>query len=244
MQLLMGDCLERLTELEDKSIDMVLSDAPYSGGVFAADRQKSTSDKYFNPKYNGSCRFPDFDGDNMDQNSFTEFMQRVLKKARQKSKDEAIIAMFIDWRNIVSMINALQMAGWLYKGIVVWDKGNARNIPGRFRQDCEFIIWGTNGKKSVHYVKGVKSFCGCYRVKSVSTKKKHHQTEKPVELLEELIKICPNGGTVLDMFMGSGSTGVACVNMDRDFVGIEEKRFYFETATARIEQATERKRIE
>ena len=46
------------------------------------------------------------------------------------------------------------------------------------------------------------------------------------------------------MFMGSGSTGVACVNMDRDFVGIEEKRFYFETATARIEQATERKRIE
>ena len=179
MQLLMGDCLERLTELEDKSIDMVLSDAPYSGGVFAADRQKSTSDKYFNSKYNGSCRFPDFDGDNMDQNSFTEFMQRVLKKARQKSKDEAVIAMFIDWRNIVSMINALQMAGWLYKGIVVWDKGNARNIPGRFRQDCEFIIWGTNGKKRYIMLKVLKVFAVVIMLKAYQQKRNIIRQKNP-----------------------------------------------------------------
>ena len=74
-------------------------------------------------------------------------------------------------------------------------------------------------------------------MKSVSSKDKHHQTEKPVELLEKLIAICPQNGIVIDPFMGSGSTGVACVKTGRKFIGMELDPGYFETAKQRIERA-------
>ena len=72
---------------------------------------------------------------------------------------------------------------------------------------------------------------------SASGALKHHQTEKPVELLEKLLAICESGGTVLDPFMGSGSTGVACVNTGCSFIGMELDPGYFETAKRRIDEA-------
>ena len=64
-----------------------------------------------------------------------------------------------------------------------------------------------------------------------------HPTQKPVALLEELIKTFTNeGDTVLDNCMGSGSTGVACVNTNRNFIGIELDKTYFDIAKNRIEE--------
>ncbi len=202
MKLLQGDCLELMKEIPDGSVDMVLTDPPYSsGGLFAGDRKARTSTKYTDTDFRGAARFQDFSGDNMDQRSFTEFMRMVLANARQKSKQKAICAVFIDWRNLPAMTDAIQGAGWVWRGICVWNKGNSRNIPGRFRNDCEFVVWASNGAKSVDWSPGLKALPGIYDDKPVSTKKKHHQTEKPVLLLEKLIAICTNGGTVLDPFM-------------------------------------------
>lgn len=238
VKLLQGDCLELMKDVPDGSVDMVLTDPPYSsGGLFAGDRKASTRTKYCNRDYNGSARFQNFSGDNMDQRSFTEFMRTILSKCRQKARPESVCAVFVDWRNLPALTDSMQMAGWIWRGIYVWDKGNVRNIPGRFRQDCEFVVWGTNGPKTVDWTSGVKALPGCCHVKSVSTSKKHHQTEKPVELLEKLLAICPEGGTVLDPFMGSGSTGVACINMDLNFIGMELDPGYFETAKQRVEDA-------
>lgn len=238
MKLMQGDCLELIETLEDGLIDLVLTDPPYSsGGLFAGDRKKKTSSKYTDKKYEGASRFPDFSGDNMDQRSFTEFMRMVLAKCRKKTKAEGICAVFTDWRQLPAMTDAFQMAGWVYRGIVVWNKGNARNIPGRFRQDCEFVIWGTNGGKSVDWTPGFVAFPGIYNEKSVASTKKHHQTEKPIGLLEKLVAIAPEDGTVMDVFMGSGSTGVACVNTGRNFIGMELNEKYFEIAKQRIEEA-------
>ena len=237
-QLFQGDCLELMENIPENSVDMVLTDPPYSsGGLFAGDRKANTRTKYTDNSYNGAARFPNFSGDNMDQRSFTEFMRMVLSKARRKSKEESICAVFVDWRNIAAMIDALQAAGWVYRGIVVWDKGNSRAIPNRFRNDCEYVIWGTNGPRKTEYINGVFIGSGCYRVKSVSTKQRHHQTEKPVELLKRLIEICPDAGMVLDPFMGSGSTGVACASIGRNFTGVELDPGYFETAKRRIKEA-------
>ena len=244
-QLLQGDCLEEMGKLPDGWADMVLTDPPYSsGGLYPGDRKKSTKSKYTDPKFNGAARLPNFSGDNMDQRSFTEFMRMALAKARKKSKEGAVAAVFIDWRNLSSMIDALQVAGWIYRGIVVWDKGVARNTPGRFRQDCEFVVWGTNGQKSVDWTPGFKALRGFYSEKIVSSKKRHHQTEKPVPLLESLMKICPAEGNVFDPFMGSGSTGVACVNTDRNFVGIELNEAIFQSAKERVEETVELRRKE
>ena len=238
-----GDCLELMKDIPVGSVDMVLADPPYSsGGLFAGDRKAGIRTKYCDDDYKGAARFQNFSGDNMDQRSFTEFMRTVLAKVRKKAKPESVCAVFVDWRNLPALTDALQMAGWIWRGICVWNKGNSRNIPGRFRQDCEFIVWGTNGPKSVDWTPGFSAYPGLYTEKSVSTKKKHHQTEKPVELLEKLLAICPDSGIVLDPFMGSGSTGVAAVNTGRSFIGMELDYGYFETAKRRIEEAEKQRR--
>lgn len=238
MQLYQGDCLEMMREIPDDSIDMVLTDPPYSsGGLFAGDRKKNTRLKYCSGGYNGMARFQDFSGDNMDQRGFTEYMRTVLTYARRKTKAGGIAAVFVDWRNLPALTDALQTAGWIWRGIVVWNKGNARNIPGRYRQDCEYIVWGTNGRKPVDWSPGFQALPGFYSISSVATAKRRHQTEKPAELLEKLLAICPGGGLVLDPFMGSGSTGEACVKIGRDFIGIELDGGYFQTAERRIEEA-------
>ena len=67
---------------------------------------------------------------------------------RAEAKDQGgggILEMFVDWRNLPAMTDAVQMAGWVWRGVVVWDKGISRNQPGRFRNDCEFVVWCSNG---------------------------------------------------------------------------------------------------
>ena len=183
--LLCGDCLELIESIPDGSVDMVLSDPPYSsGGLFAGDRKRSTVEKYYNDEYNGAARFRSFSGDNMDQRSFTEFMRMVLAKARRKSRPGALAAIFADWRNLPALTDALQAAGWVWRGVVVWDKGTSRNQPGRFRPDCEYIAWGSNGGLPVDWTPGSRALPGCYHVPGVNTRQKHHNTEKPVQLLE------------------------------------------------------------
>lgn len=97
-----------MTNIPDGSVDMVLTDPPYSsGGLFAGDRKASTRAKYTDDDYNGAARFPNFSGDNMDQRSFMEFMRMTLFRARLKCKNGAIAAVFVDWRNLAAMIDSL-----------------------------------------------------------------------------------------------------------------------------------------
>lgn len=238
LSILCGDCIEAMKNMLNNSIDMILTDPPYcSGGTTARDRQAATSDKYTAREYNGAHRFPDFAGDNMDQRAFTAFMRDALLRCREMTKPGGVAAVFIDWRNLPALTDALQMAGWIWRGVVVWDKGRAHNQPGRFRQDCEYIVWGSNGKMPVNWEPGQPALPGCYRIPGVPSRWKNHQTEKPVELLEKLLAICPIGGTVLDPFMGSGSMGVACANVGRKFIGIELIPEYYSTAERRISEA-------
>ncbi len=242
MQLYKGDCLEVIERAGIRGVDMVLCDPPYSsGGLFSGSRKASTRSKYTSEDYNGAARFQSFSGDNMDQRSFTEFMRMCLSRFRSVCRNGAICAVFIDWRNLPAMTDAFQMAGWVWRGIVVWDKGISRPNPDRFRNDCEYIVWGSNGESGGKPYPGCKNLPGCYHVKSVSTGQKHHQTEKPVPLLRKILAICKEGGTVFDPFMGSGSTGVAAIETGRDFIGIELDSGYYDSAALRISNAIRRR---
>ena len=224
-----------MKNIPDNSVDMVLTDPPYSsGGLFAGQRKSSTGAKYFDSDYSGAALCPDFAGDNRDQLSFICWEMLWISKAMQKMKSGAVACIFTDWRQLAATITALQSGGLIFRGVVAWDNGNSRNIPHRFRNDCEYIVWGTKGERPAKAEKGIKAYPGCYHIKGMNTRKKHHQTEKPTELLEKLIAICPENGTVLDCFMGSGSTGIACINTNRNFIGIELHETYFKIAQNRI----------
>ena len=239
MQLYNGDCIEVIKGLDlPDGVDLVLTDPPYSsGGVFAGDRKQSTKKKYTDDDANGAARFQDFSGDNMDQRSYTEFLRQIFSVARSKAKPGAVIASFIDWRNLPALTDAIQAAGWVWRGVAIWNKMNSRPQMGRFRNQCEYIVWGSNGPMPVE--RGVGVLPGVYEYVNVPSAQRNHQTEKPVELMRDILEIVPKGSLVLDPFMGSGSTGVACVLSDRDFIGVELCPGYFETAKARIAQAQE-----
>jgi site-specific DNA-methyltransferase (adenine-specific) len=124
----------------------------------------------------------------------------------------------------------------VWRGIVVWDKTEAcRPAMGRFAAQCEYIVWGTAGPSNDDAEVGC--LWGVIR-EPARTADKHHVTGKPTAVMQQLVRICPSGGIVLDPFAGSGTTGVAALLEGRRFAGIEMAEDYGAIAHDRLE-ATE-----
>jgi site-specific DNA-methyltransferase (adenine-specific)/modification methylase len=109
---------------------------------------------------------------------------------------------------------------------LVWDKLNGDNDFA----DCE-LAW-TNWSKAVRRLQW--RWNGMIRQ---GNEQRYHPTQKPLEVMKWVIEICPKSETILDPFMGSGTTGVAAIQLGRKFIGIEREPKYFEIACQRIEQA-------
>lgn len=104
-------------------------------------------------------------------------------------------------------------------------------MSGRFSHQAEFILWGSKGGIGWDFERPCAN--GVLRFPAP---KEFHQTEKPVELLTEMLELVVPEGLVLDPFMGSGTTGVACIRTGRRFLGIEKDPRYFEIAKRRIQE--------
>jgi len=115
---------------------------------------------------------------------------------------------------------------------VVWDKLNTMPTFG----DCE-LAWTNSDRKSV------KKITVEYNGLIGKEKNRQHPTQKPVLLLEKVLQSYPKPVCILDPFMGSGTTGVACMNLGRKFIGIEIEPKYFDIACERIENAQRQQRL-
>lgn len=231
-----GDCLEILPQLEPGSADALITDPPYSsGGMVRSDRMQSTLTKY--QSSNVATEHPTFSGDNRDQRGFMAWCSVWLMFCETVVKPGGAVCLFTDWRQLPTTSDAIQSGGFVWRGIVVWDKQNARPMPDRFDSRCEYVVWGTRGprefvlSKDSAYLKGHVS-CGAPPISE-----REHSTQKPIPVMEHLIGIVKQGQCVLDPFMGSGTTGVACVRTGRSFVGIEKSREIFDIAVKRIDAA-------
>ncbi|MFJ2002165.1 DNA-methyltransferase [Streptomyces chartreusis] len=123
-------------------------------------------------------------------------------------------------------------SGWTWRGIVPWHKPISRPYKGGFNRACEYILWGTKGP--VDAARNPVCLPGLYSASQPRGSKRHHITQKPDELMAELVKICAPEGTVLDPFTGSGSTGVAALTSGRNFIGIEQSAPIADTAHQRL----------
>jgi site-specific DNA-methyltransferase (adenine-specific) len=231
----LGDCLEILPKIE--GADAVIADPPYSSGGFTrGDRMDETSKKY----QSGGLEsyFENFSGDNRDQRSWVYWMSLWISLALRASRPGAVFCVFTDWRQLPAATDALQSGGAVWRGIAVWDKLNARPMPDRFKAQAEYIVWGTNGPKIMDAKdEGAAYLPGVFQCASPPPRERSHSTEKPVALLRRLARIARPSETILDPFMGSGSTGVACAETGRAFIGIELSERYFEIACERIREA-------
>jgi site-specific DNA-methyltransferase (adenine-specific) len=235
-----GDARQVLQSLS--GVDLVATDPPYSsGGAMRSDRNLDTSAKY---RLTGTIKEdPDFSGDNRDQRSLTLWYSDWMATCLHATRRGGAMLCFIDWRNLPCVIDAVQVGGWVYRGIVPWDKTEAtRPDKGWFRAQVEYIVTATSGP----FVRGADApgivqngYIRC----GVTGSEKQHITGKPVALMNELIRTRDDWQTVLDPFMGSGTTGVACVNLGRRFIGIEIEPRYFDIACRRIEEAYRQPRL-
>lgn len=230
-----GDSRNILRRLPKASIDMMVSDPPYGTGANSvAGRLKPTSKKYRN---SNAAPLPDFDGDSLMPEAWSAMMNEVLRLSYGVLKPGANLILFCDWRSYPAFFNAVSSNGFALRSVPIWDKGRgSRPNKNGFRSQSEFIIWAKKPGKGVAepetpvYLDGVLKY-------STMTNHKVHVTQKPVQLMQELLRLAPTGATVLDPFQGSGSTGVAAQQLGLTYIGIESTSEYHQIACERLSSA-------
>lgn len=222
-ELYRGDSLAVLPLLEG-TFDAVVTDPPYSSGGSNA---VSTGAKYVNHRQR--TQFPDFAGDSKDQRSYLHWCSLWLALCHEKLNPGGLAIVFTDWRQLPVTTDAMQCAGFTWRGVGVWDKaGSSRPYKGGFRAQTEFFVWGSKGG-----LVGETYSPGLFRV-AQKPGEKLHQVGKPLPLMEQLVAAC--GPRILDPFMGSGTTGLAALQQGKEFTGIELSDHYYQVAVDRLSQ--------
>lgn len=151
------------------------------------------------------------------------------------------LIIFCSYRFISQIIEKIEYLGGVVKDVMVWQKSNPmpRNIQRRYVQDMEFMIWAVKSKHSkwvFNKPENVPYQRGWFQTPTLLGKERTaHPTQKPLSLMRELIKLHTNEEEIiLDPFMGVGSTGVACKQLNRHFVGIEQDKQWFDLAKERL----------
>lgn len=232
MELLNGDCLELMKNIPDKSIDMILCDLPYG----------TTHNKWDNvipmeplwKQYNRIIK---------DHGAIVLFSQMPFGASLIMSNPKMFRYEWIWEKNqAAGFLNAKKMPLRKHENILVFYKHlPTYNPQGLIKLDKPIQEEGSANRNGKNYGVADKSFIRTHKnyptdIITFSKDAGYHPTQKPVDLLEYLIKTYTNeGDTVLDNCMGSGSTGVACVNTNRDFIGMELNEEYFKIACGRIE---------
>lgn len=220
--LLNQDVREVFKTIPDNSIDLVVTDPPYkttsrgNAGTSGGMLQKEINKKGQVFKHN-----------NIKPQEYIPELYRVLK-------DGSHCYIMTNHVNLQEMLNVATESGFKFVKCLIWDKGN--KIMGQYYMSSfEYILFLRKGK-----AKKINN-CGTadiLRVPNIKLKgedgKNLHDTEKPVELMKIMIDNSSNeGDIVFDPFMGIGSTGVACLELNRRFIGVELDEQYFPIAKYR-----------
>lgn len=216
------DCRNVLKSIDDESIDLIVTDPPYKmtsrGGV------GTTGGMLLNDVVNSGNVFENV----IDVTEYASEFYRVLK-------DSSHLYVMCNNVNLIKFLNHFEEVGFHFIKSLIWDKMN--KICGTFYMgQYEYILFFRKGAgKQINY-------CGTSDIIRILNKKTTgldgkplHITEKPIELMEILVRNSSNtGDTVLDPFVGIGSTAIACKHLDRNFIGCEIDKKYFDIATQRL----------
>lgn len=236
IQLINNDCLNELSLIKSESIDLLVTDPPYK---ITSRGNAGNSGGMLQKKINMQGQV--FKHNNIDCSEYASEFYRILKDGSHcyvMTNHINLIHMlntFTDLRTEEEKDNGVKPYGFHFIKSLIWDKGN--KIMGQFyMSQFEYILFFRKGR-------GVRiNHCGTSDILSIPNiklkgidGKNLHDTEKPVELMKILIDNSPQqNGIVLDPFMGIGSTGIACKELDRQFIGIEIDKDYYNIAKERI----------
>jgi site-specific DNA-methyltransferase (adenine-specific) len=229
-----GDCLDRLKELKNNSIDLVVTSPPYNKkGLSGKSKIGNQIWSKFNIDYNEY-------GDDMNENEYQIWMidildelYRIIKptgsiffnhKPRRYNNKVILPSTFID----KSKLNLYQL--------IIWNRKNSPNIrKDVLLPNTEHIYWLSKGKP-LTYKENLEKQYNSEVWEIIAEKQKEHPAPFPPQLVKNCINLATTeNDIVLDPFMGSGTTGEVCVHTNRNFIGIEIDKKYIEIAQQRIE---------
>lgn len=217
--LYLGDCLDILSGMD--RVEAVVTDPPYlltSGGNTTGEVSGKLSKEFYDNKGEiVAC--------NIDWPDFMPVIYGALM-------DNAHAYIMANNMHVQNMLNSAEDAGFRFHNLLAWDKGTA--TPNRwYMKNLEYTGFFFKGK-AFHI-----NDCGSKQLHKIpNILNAEHPTEKPAELMRVYIENSTQPQeTVLDPFMGSGTTGVACAKLDRRFIGIEIEEKFFDLACKRIEEA-------
>ena len=226
MKLINGDCLIEMKQIPDSSIDMIITSPPYNLG---------------NAHHTGNLRHQAYD-DNMPENEYQEWQKRALKECFRVLKEDG--SMFYNHKNRIKKGIQITPYEWLLqtdfiiKQEIVWFNRSQNFDKIRFYPMTERVYWLAKSPAT-------KMFNAINHHDLFTTKdwqptktKGFHTRAYPAKMVKDILMCFEGAGIVLDPFMGSGTTGVACVSLNRDFIGIELDETYFELAEKRIKEAS------
>ena len=205
-----GDCLEIIKQIKDRSLGGVITDPPY-GMNFQSHRRAKEYDKITN-----------------DNN--LNWLNEYFKETYRCLKDDTAIYCFCSWHNVDVFKQAFQQY-YKLKNILIWVKNNhgSGDLQASYAPRYEMILYGNKGR--CLFKNGRNDDVLFFN----KTNNEYHPTQKPVELIEHLLSnSTKENDWIFDGYMGSGSTGVACKHLNRNFIGIEIDKEYFDIATNRI----------
>jgi len=220
-----GDCLELMKNIPDKSIDLIVTDPPYK---VTSRGNAGTMGGMVTKEINLKGRV--FTHNDIHCSEYAPEFYRVLK-------EQTHLYVMTNHINLYEMLTEFKNVGFHFIKCLIWDKGNKICCP-YYMSQFEYILFFRKGKAKRINDCGTSDILG---VPNKKTKNEHgqniHDTEKPVELMEKLIRNSSNeGDIILDPFLGSGTTAVAAINTDRHYIGFELDETYYDIACKRLDE--------
>lgn len=234
MKLINGDAIEFIHNIDNRSIDLIVTDPPYR--IMARGLKSTTTGGMF--KTDLTSRGKIFEHNEVEIKDYASEFYRILK-------DDCHCYVMTNNYNLIAMLNEFTSAGFHFIKSLIWDKQS--KICGSFYMgQFEYILMFRK------FDPRIINNCSTSDILSVPIKKLKdadgnnlHDTEKPVDLMKILIENSTNEGElVLDPFMGIGAAGVAALQLKRDFIGCEIDKKYYDIAVQRINDANDMAQID
>jgi site-specific DNA-methyltransferase (adenine-specific) len=214
-----GDCLGGLTKISDKSIDLIVTDPPYMINYKTGHRKDKTH------KFCGEILNDSIDIDFIDK--LTIELYRVLK-------DNSALYLFTSSKTI-DIFKPIIEQYFKIKNLIIWVKNSwtAGDLVNQYGQQYEIIIYASKGLSPIIG----KRLTDVWYFNRVVGNDLLHQNQKPEKLIQQIInKSSKETDIILDPFMGSGTTAIACMNTKRKYIGFELDKEYFDVAEKRIKE--------
>jgi len=230
------DCIAAMQQIDAESIDLIVTDPPYNLGNFM--KKRDTNLKKMRDNFFGSAGW-----DDMEFDEWSKSMDDFFKASARVMKKGGTMIMFMAIIKVETIIQLAEKHGFYYKTTGIWHKTNPmpRNMNLHFVNSTEAWVYFTYKKRTGTFNNGGAMFHDFIETSvTPNGERKYgkHPTQKPEGLIQHFVEILSNPkDTVLDPFMGSGTTGVVAKRTDRDFIGIELDEEYFKIAQERIQEA-------